>query len=89
MFDNVKDKVFQRVAKAAGVPLYEVRYDSVLAALGIDSISVVEIVLDLEEDLNSDIDDGFVGDGVIATVGQLVDYVAAAMTAKAAGRSVS
>ena len=88
MLDDVKAKVFQRVAASARVPLCDVKLGSSLAALGIDSIDVVEIVLDLEEDLNSDIDNDY-DDGTIETVGQLVDFVAASVTSRAAGRSAS
>jgi acyl carrier protein len=92
MLQEIRDKVFLRVAAAAHVPLVEVKLDSALAALGIDSISVVEIVIDLEEDLCVDVAadmDESLEDGVIETVGQLVDYVSASATRRAAGRSAS
>lgn len=88
MLQEITDKVLRRVAESAKVAVTDVTLGSSLAALGLDSIGIVEIVLDLEEDLDSDIDSDY-DDGTIETVGQLVDFVASSVRARAAGRSAS
>lgn len=78
---SVAWRVAEMVAHHLGLHLPEVVPDASLESLGADDLDVVEIVIDLEDAFGIEIPDDKVEDG-LATVGEVVSYVEAALAAK-------
>ncbi len=68
--------IFERIAAHASreleVPLEEITRDTTLESLGVDSLDIVEMIMDLESELGVDLD---MEGAKITTFGELADYI--------------
>ncbi len=66
------DKLVSYAAKQLELDPEEITPDSTFEALGIDSLDVVEMIMDLESELGVELD---LEDQKIATFGQLAEFI--------------
>ena len=66
------DKLVSYAAKQLELDASEITPDSTFEALGIDSLDVVEMIMDLESELGVELD---LEDQKIATFGQLAEFI--------------
>ena len=66
------DKLVSYAAKQLELDPEEITPDSTYEALGIDSLDVVEMIMDLESELGVELD---LEDQKIATFGQLAEFI--------------
>ena len=66
------DKLVKYAAKQLELDASEITPDSTFEALGIDSLDVVEMIMDLESELGVELD---LEDQKIATFGQLAEFI--------------
>ena len=66
------DKLVNYAAKQLELDASEITPDSTFEALGIDSLDVVEMIMDLESELGVELD---LEDQKIATFGQLAEFI--------------
>ena len=72
--DNIDEKVKAIVAKQLGVEASEVKNSShIVNDLGADSLDSVELIMALEDDFDTEIDDK-VAEGLV-TIQQVIDYL--------------
>ena len=68
--------MFEKLAKYAArtleLDIDDIRPDSTFESLGIDSLDVVEMIMDLESELGVELD---LEDQKIATFGELADFI--------------
>ena len=69
------DKIAAYLAKQMDVPVEDITRDTTFESLGIDSLDMVEMVMDLEEELKVDLE----MEEKVTTVGELVDFVESKM----------
>ncbi|MBQ7565546.1 MAG: acyl carrier protein [Oscillospiraceae bacterium] len=65
------EKIASYLAEQLDVPVEEITKETTFESLGIDSLDMVEMVMDLESDLGVDLE----LEEKISTVGELVDFV--------------
>ena len=65
------EKIASYLAEQLDVPAEEITKETTFESLGIDSLDMVEMVMDLESDLGVELE----LEEKIATVGELVDFV--------------
>ncbi len=65
------EKLANLISDHTGTPVEEVTRESTFDSLGIDSLETVEMLMDLEEELGTEIE----LEGKLETVGELVDYI--------------
>ena len=65
------EKIASYLAEQLDVPAEEITKETTFESLGIDSLDMVEMVMDLESDLGVDLE----LEEKISTVGELVDFV--------------
>ena len=69
------DKIAAYLAKQMDIPVEDITRDTTFESLGIDSLDMVEMVMDLEEELKVDLE----MEEKVTTVGELVDFVESKM----------
>ncbi len=72
---DILEKVIAVLADHAGVDASELTADTSFEALGIDSLETVEMVMELEEELDTELE----LDQKVATIGELVAFIEAKM----------
>ena len=65
------EKIAAYLAKQMDVSVDDIQRDTTFESLGIDSLDMVEMVMDLEEELGVELD---LEDKKLATVGELADF---------------
>ena len=66
------EKLAKFAAKQLDLDLAEITPDSTFESLGIDSLDIVEMIMDLESELGIELD---LEDQKIATFGELADFI--------------
>ena len=80
--EHPADFILARVRQHAGFAAsHEVAPDTTFAKLGLDSLDVTELTLELEDDFEIDVSDGEIGE--LATVGDLIALIKRKLDAKA------
>ena len=69
------DKIAAYLAKQMDISAEDITRDTTFESLGIDSLDMVEMVMDLEEELKVDLE----MEEKVTTVGELVDFVESKM----------
>lgn len=65
------EKIAAYVANQMDVPVEDITRDTTFESLGIDSLDMVEMVMDLEQEIGVELE----LEEKLATVGELVDFV--------------
>ena len=63
------EKIAAYVANQMDIPAEDITRDTTFESLGIDSLDMVEMVMDLEQEIGVELEEK------LATVGELVDFV--------------
>lgn len=71
------EKIAKLIAERTDKDVAEIKMDSTFTDLGIDSLDTVELMMDLEEEIGSEIE----LDEKVATVGEFVKFVESKMQA--------
>ncbi len=65
------EKIAAYVANQMDIPVEDITRDTTFESLGIDSLDMVEMVMDLEQEIGVELE----LEDKLATVGELVDFV--------------
>ena len=68
---NTFEKIAAYVANQMDIPAEDITRDTTFESLGIDSLDMVEMVMDLEQEIGVELE----LEEKLATVGELVDFV--------------
>ena len=66
------EKIVNYLSKQLDIPTEEIREDTTFESLGIDSLDIVEMIMDLEGELGIELD---MEDQKIATFQELADFI--------------
>ena len=66
------EKIVNYLSKQLDIPTDEIREDTTFESLGIDSLDIVEMIMDLEGELGIELD---MEDQKIATFQELADFI--------------
>lgn len=69
MYDRIKTYLSEQL----DIPAEELSRDTTFESLHLDSLDMVEMVMDMEEELGIDL--GIEGDVQLETIGDLADYI--------------
>ncbi len=69
------EKIASYLAGQMDIPVEDIKRETTFESLGIDSLDMVEMVMDLEEELKVELE----MEEKVATVGELVDFVESKM----------